>query len=357
MKIHIALLSAVILALSFTVEAKNKQNKSIKQDVSKNNPALTTNRENAKPQDVFFPQQDIVRFTVNVNTVFPDDSSITMAVQDSENYVADYGVLLLPVSYSPLEKSTRLIISCHGAGGGVTANTSQIERSTVSKYLVSMGYAVMDMNGLAIENMGGPVAVQAYLKGYYWVIHHYNIARDGVFIMGASMGGLTSNNLVYNSGLPVLAQAAFCPVLDIYSQAWMHPWYPTTRTEIAHWYNFKGYMKGQSYNGEYHPEKVIGFNPILTRTIEISGKNYKIHPIPVKIWQADKDPMVDYKVTFKYVQNIKNAGGYAELRTFDAVSHEPQDLGNDAGIFTYQGIDYKLKPAVREVALWFDRFN
>ncbi len=171
------------------------------------------------------------------------------------------------------------------------------------------------------------------------------------------MGGLTSNNLVYNSGLPVLAQAAFCPVLDIYSQAWQHPWFPTTRTEIAHWYDFNGYVPGQSYKGEFQPDKVKGFNPVLNRTIEISGTKYKIHPVPYKIWMADEDPMVSYQTAADFINWIKNAGGYAELRGFKAKSHEPQDLGEDVGIFTYLGTDYKLKPAVKELALWFERFN
>jgi hypothetical protein len=174
--------------------------------------------------------------------------------------------------------------------------------------------------------------------------------------MGASMGGLTSNNLVYSGTLPVIAQAAFCPVLDLYSEAWMHPWYKTTRTEIAHWHHFEGFKEGEPYQGEYQPQKVKGFNPIESGTIEISGTKYKFHPVPVKIWHADKDPMVNWEISREYVECIKNAGGWAELRTFPAVSHEPQDLGPVCGTFRYYGKEYSLKPAVRELALWFGRF-
>ena len=301
--------------------------------------------------------KSLIHFTVNVNTIFPDCKGTTLAMQDTVKIVTDNGVLMLPEPYSEKGKPTRLIIACHGAGGGVTPTGSQLESGTTSKYLVSLGYAVMDMNGLAIENIGGPIAMQCYLKGYHWVLDHYNIKKDGVFITGGSMGGVTSNNLVYFGSLPVLAQAAFCPLLDIYSGGWMHPWYKTTRTEIAHWYNFDGYVEGQPYKGDYQPEKVKGFNPVLNRTIEISGTKYKIHPVPYKVWQANGDPMVSYQTTKDYITWIRNAGGYAELRTFDAVSHEPQDLGPDVGTFIYQGKEYKLKPAVKELALWFDRFN
>lgn len=312
---------------------------------------------NAKVSNIENTKRSLIHFTVNVNTVFSDCKGSTLALQDSEKIVADNGVLLLPESYSAKGKPTRLIIACHGAGGGVTPTGSQLENGITAKYLASLGYAVMDMNGLAIENIGGPTAIQCYLKGYNYVLDHYNIIRDGVFVTGGSMGGVTSNNLVYFGSLPVLAQAAFCPLLDIYSGGWMHPWYPTTRTEIAHWYNFDGYIEGQPYKGEYQPDKVKGFNPILNRVIEISGAKYKIHPVPYKVWQGNRDPMVSYQTTLDFITYIKNAGGYAELRTFDAISHEPQDLGPDLGKFKYLGKEYGLKPAVKELGLWFGRFN
>lgn len=311
----------------------------------------------AQTKNEAIKNQGIVHFTVNVNTVFPDCKSSNLALQDSEKIVQDNGVILLPESYSEKGKPTRLIIACHGAGGGVTPTNSQLESGLTAKYLASLGYAVIDMNGLAIENIGGPTAIQCYIKGYHYVLDHFNIIRDGVFITGGSMGGVTSNNLVYFGSLPVLAQAAFCPLLDIYSGGWMHPWYPTTRTEIAHWYNFDGYVEGQPYKGEYQPDKVKGFNPILNRVTEISGVKYKIHPVPYKVWQGNRDPMVSYQMTLDFITSIKNAGGYAELRTFDAPSHEPQDLGPEVGKFKYMGKEYGLKPAVKELGLWFGRFN
>ena len=62
----------------------------------------------------------------------------------------DHGMIALPDSYSERGKPTRLVISCHGAGGTVTTNDSQIESQELTKYLLANGYAVMDMNGLPV---------------------------------------------------------------------------------------------------------------------------------------------------------------------------------------------------------------
>ena len=40
-------------------------------------------------------------------------------VQSFENLYEDYGLIILPDTYSDCGPSTRLVISCHGAGGTV----------------------------------------------------------------------------------------------------------------------------------------------------------------------------------------------------------------------------------------------
>ena len=41
---------------------------------------------------------------------------------------------------------------------------------------------------------------------------------------GASMGGISSTNLVLSGKIPVLVQTGFCPVLDTYNEIFLHPW-------------------------------------------------------------------------------------------------------------------------------------
>ena len=92
-------------------------------------------------------KKNIHRFRIAVNCAnFSFDN--TNDVQDSEQIYEDYGMIALPDSYCETGKKTRLVINCHGAGGTVTTDDSQVEQQTVTKYLLANGYAVMDVNGL-----------------------------------------------------------------------------------------------------------------------------------------------------------------------------------------------------------------
>ena len=89
----------------------------------------------------------------------------------------DNGFIILPDSYANNGTPTRLVINCHGVGGTVTTDDSQVEHQTLTQYLVANGYAVMDVNGLPWEyaekngidlrnNIGRPIAIQSYIKAY-----------------------------------------------------------------------------------------------------------------------------------------------------------------------------------------------
>ena len=92
----------------------------------------------------------IHRFTVEVNCApmyIPEDNLGPEFADTYEPYT-DYGVLVFPDSYKDKGKKTRLVISAHGGGGTVSADSSQAEFQSISRYLVANGYAVMDVNGL-----------------------------------------------------------------------------------------------------------------------------------------------------------------------------------------------------------------
>ena len=77
-------------------------------------------------------------------------------------------------------------------------------------------------------------------------------------------------------------------------------------------------------NGEYHydEKKVSGYNPT-------NNKKAEIYPVPVKFWHCIDDEIVSYEVTKDFVDNIKNNGGIAYLRTFPYGGHEPQLVGEN----------------------------
>ena len=299
----------------------------------------------------------IHRFKVSVNCNITDENIITDKVQDKECLYDDYGFLILPDSYTESGKKTRLVIFCHGAGGTVTTDDAQTEHSILSKYLTANGYAVMDVNGLPEKyseefdidirnNIGSPIATRSYIKAYHYCMDNFNFKPD-VFVFGASMGGISSANLVLSGSIPVIAHGAFCPVLDTYNQIFKNPW-----TDGAPKFALgKIYGLSTDENGEYiyDESKILGFNPA-------KNKKAECYPVPLKFWQCIDDSVVPYEVTKKFVEKIKENGGNATLRTFPYGGHEPQLAGepveNPSGNVKYGDETLKILPAVEEVFIW-----
>ena len=275
----------------------------------------------------------------------------------------DCGLIALPDSYTETGEPTRLIVNCHGAGGTVTTDDSQIEQQMLTKYLLANGYAVMDVNGLPTEfaelkgidirnNIGSPVALQSYVKAYRYCMANFNLKKE-VFVHGGSMGGISSTNLVLSGYLPVIAQSGFCPVLDTYNQIFLNPWCGgLPKKALGEFYELK-----KDENGEfiYDEAKISGYNPMGRLKTE-GDKEYLDYPVPVKFWQCEDDTTVRIDSTKRFVAAIKNAGRDAHLRTFPAGGHEPQLYGNPienpSGIDIWRGEKIKITPAVEEAFLW-----
>lgn len=304
----------------------------------------------------------IHRFTVPVNCYISDECAVTDKVQDSRKLYDDCGMLILPESYTDDGAPTRLVIICHGAGGTVSTDDSQIERQELTRYLVANGYAVMDVNGLpdkyAAErdidirnNIGSPIAVRSYVKAYHYCMDHFNLKPD-VFVHGASMGGISSTNLVLSGMIPVIAHSAYCPVLDTYNQIYLHPWCDgLPKFALGKIY---GLDVGDDGEYVYDESKVIGYNPA-------KNKKAETYPVPVKFWQCADDPVVSYEVTRKFIDTARANGCVAHLRTFPYGEHEPQLVGdpleNPSGIDVLDGLKIAVRPAVEETFIWIENFN
>ena len=312
-------------------------------------------------------QKNIHRFKIAVNCAsFSLDG--TSEVQDRKQIYDDQGMIALPDSYSETGRGTRLVINCHGAGGTVTTDDSQVEQQMLTKYLLANGYAVMDVNGLPNDfakikgvdirnNIGSPVAVQSYVKAYRYCIDRFNLKREA-FIHGASMGGISSTNVVLSNCIPIIAQSGFCPVLDTYNQIFLRPWSKgLPKTALGELYHFERDASGDYI---YDENKVCGFNP-MGRLLRIGEKETLPYPVPVKFWQCEDDETVAIDSTKRFVSAIRNAGGIAYLRTFPKGGHEPQLCGeflNDpSGNTVWADEVIQITPAVEEVFLWFKRFD
>ena len=310
---------------------------------------------------------NVHRFQIAVNCE-PIFSGCSEELRDSEKLYDDYGFLALPDTYTEDGKATRLVISCHGAGGTVETDDSQVERQTFTKYLLANGYAVMDVNGLPKEysekegidirnNIGSYIAVQSYVKAYHYCVENFNLKRE-VFLHGGSMGGISSTNVVLSGAIPVIAQSGFCPVLDTYSQIFLRPWSGgLPRTALGKLYQLEKDAEGKYI---YDESRVAGYNP-MSRCFSSDGKEYAFYPVPLKFWQCENDDTVSIEDTKRFVSAIRNGGGMAYLRTFPEGGHEPQDYGDvvekPAGTAVFEGETLEIRPAVEEAFLWIKRFD
>ncbi len=301
-------------------------------------------------------------FSIPVNCYLPDENAVSDKLQDFEQIYEDHGCLLLPDSYTDTGVPTRLVISCHGAGGTVTTDDAQVMGQVLTRYLLANGYAVMDVNGLPEEfaakegvdlrnNIGSPIAVRSYVKAYHYCMEHFNFKRE-VFVHGGSMGGISSTNLVLCGCISVIAHSAFCPVLDTYNEIFLHPWSSgLPKIALGKIYGFDMDEDGEYV---YDERKLCGYNPAQSR----KAKRY---PVPVKFWHCVDDEVVSFAVTKRFVDGIKENGGIAHLRALPYGGHEPQLVGEPVatpcGNAVVGGEALKITPAVEEVFVWIRSFD
>lgn len=315
--------------------------------------------------------------------------AINKATIESGDYTAysDYGILFLPATYKSTGAKTRLVIACHGSGTVIDDNFD-IDTKDYIKTLVHMGYAVMDVNGGVADgrHYGAYFAVSSYIKAYHHVINNYNIYPD-VFVFGASMGGLCSFALVQGSEIPVIAQAAICPVTDLLRQAWMSPWwnesgnYGKQRERIAEYYNFDNYASytsgtaktATSTDMQYFVDnykKTMGYNPMVNCAINgldvittaTSGYSalyadlVKFHDIPLLALHAEDDNYVAYEFTTYIVEAIKRGGGTVYFKSYATGGHSP-NLGGAVTLTGVDGVTFSSYDSLSRIVNWFNRFN
>ncbi len=301
------------------------------------------------------------RFSIMVNCYIPDETAMTDQVQDFEECYEDHGFIILPDQYSEDGAPTRLVINCHGAGGWVMADDAVVEHSNLTQYLVANGYAVMDVNGLPEEyaamlgvdiryNIGSPIAVRSYVKAYHYCMEHFNLYPE-VFIQGGSMGGLSGANLVLSGCIPVIAHSAFCPLLDPYNGLFLRQ----TKKGLGKDAICKLYRFEKDENGEYiyDERKLKGFDPFR-------NQKAACYPVPVKFWHCVDDHVVDFEITQKFVDRIKENGGIAYLRALPYGKHGPKNVGtvqNPCGNTKFGDEEIEITPAVEEAFIWIRNFS
>lgn len=333
------------------------------------------------------PTDGIVRFKTQINADLTyQNIESTSSPQDGENLLEDDAILWLPDNYSKTGRALKLVIFCHGSGETIDVNRTSLPEPF--GYLLANGYAMLDVNGIPKQLSGGdgvhfnnPLALQSYVKAYHFVINHYNIDRNGVYLSGMSLGGGMGLLLAQSKQLPVRATGVFCPTSDQFYQSWCRPWTANQRYKIAKYFNFNDYNTFQfSVSGtptqseidyfKQNTDKIIGYNPIHMNTTNWKEiLPYEANDIenafnelvrgsmsPTKIWHCEDDNVVPPTFSRYFIQSLKNGGQIAQYRPFPTGGHYAWIGGNQIVGKDKEGNDYLINVAGYELLKWFERF-
>ena len=347
--------------------------------ISKNLRIITS--ENISEFIPSYKSADRVDFTVKVYRDFDDTE------------YEDNAVLFLPKSYSANGEPTRLIIHCHGSGRVIDSDLT-IGTIQYLPIFYHNGYAILDVNG-GIDggrHYGADFAIQSYVKAYKYAITHYNLYKE-VFVLGASMGGLASTTLVQSGLIPVIAQGLFCPVVDLYKQAWQNPWYSESsdysvqRKNIALYYGFDNCDTFADWTTSQYPsasekqyfldniQKVSGYNPIFTKSLgnenisvayeatngsdeeKVAYNNMqKLYPVPLNIIVADSDSTVKPRYSKYFAEMLQNGGCIVNYKTYSSSLHTPM-WGDVNTLACKDGESISIYENMLDMLKWFDKWN
>ena len=191
--------------------------------------------------------------------------------------------------------------------------------------------------------MGCPEHLFTIYRAYRHAVKNYNLS-ERVFLAGASMGGHVAMNFINTFPNIVIAAGLIYPRLNIdgvtvdghycigtWDKRESRNGNPSTHDRVVEAYRFP--------SDEWCEENTIGFNPYRTRSfINSDGERVVIPPCPIKIWQGTSDTTVDPVMVKEFVQSVRRAGCYIELRLLEGVAHH-------------------ITPVMRkELPLWFNRF-
>ena len=332
-------------------------------------------------------------FTYDVDTSFDNvyDDVRSTSIIGSPVISEDNGMIRLPESYTPDGLPTRLVILNHGAAGEVTSSSAEDASSSFALLLQKKGYAVLYINGVPANmrnekyltkatHMGGYVYQRSALAAYKYVTEKYNLAKDGCFIIGRSMGGVTSLNLAMSGAIPVKALALDAPVIDAFHDAyfdgywangtlggktgaifpWIQQWrycdftndtytipvgeykvfgstynvsveevkplanlYNSTRDMAILWHlnsdiqcGYNAYKTGDFLVKNLDDAHV--YNTSTDNDDEYYGKKL---PCPCKIWFGSGDTVNQPSIAERFVRKCRNGGSIAVLRTVPTNDH------------------------------------
>ena len=346
--------------------------------------------------------QRVTYFTIDVECTQPQTTQFTAVGVNTAPYAnkvyKDNCVLYLPATYSPEGTPVKLVIFCKQGSSQITDSSSPIENLKIFNYLISLGYAVLGVDGmpdglvseLKLDDtrvVGNYVAARATSLAYDYVVDNYNIDSNGCFIFGYSQGGHYAQNVVDLTPIPILAVAEMSPVCSMRYHQWDLKTSKTiggvsftrpARLNIARLYGFPTVANDTDLaNLEYNAMNVAGYDPWTRNVIDPymdfvqSGNLWKLPDgvdlnditmkkftrAPLKIWCAENDTALGCDVMKVYIKAIKNAGQIADIRVYSTGGHSIYSAQSSIGTFTENNKSHNLIPVAYEIAQWYNNFG
>jgi hypothetical protein len=183
------------------------------------------------------------------------------------------------------------------------------------------------------------------------------------------MGGLMSSNLLNNSNIPVLAHVLTAGIVDLFNQAYLNPFFGGSKGTIYQTAKYNNFRNYQTFNPtsltaqqriDYfnaNLDRVAGFNPINTKTTDVSGVKYTQWKCPLLMIHSVYDNVVLPAKNIELKDNIKRSGGICEIRLIDdgntySNQHAPIEIGTI--VETINGIS--VTSTMKELYLFITRF-
>lgn len=313
-------------------------------------------------------------------------------------------VLYLPLSYTPDQTPTKLIIYCKHGSSLISCEEDIILQEKVMVLALKEGYAILGVNGIPTSwredlkicerLVGNPLSISSYKRAYDYVLDHYNIYNEA-FVYGFSQGGMGALNVANLSGIPVKAAILNSPALSMRFHQWdlIAPciidnvtYLKSARLNIARIFNFPTLSTNESLESLTYDENLLkGYDCYSYHTDspyveyvqknnlwclpegksinQIKSKTYLSYP--VKIWCGTKDSAVGIDVMKVFIQSIKNAGGKGEIRIFQGGTHGLNNIPNQKE-YTYtfindrgfkEEVKFKIKTSDIEMLLFLAEYG
>ena len=344
------------------------------------------------------PTSGYENFLVDVDINIATTNNSVEAVADSIDLQKDRCVLVLPKNYNRSGKPTRLIICGHGTGWKCISSTAKPWVGDLNLDLfLNEGYALLGLNGtpgnldgLTNGHNGTPQCYRSVLAAYKYIIGKYNIAKNGVFTIGYSMGTLMTTQISCFNDIPVLAQIVYSPSFPlIKSQFTLKS--AEVRERMCDMFGFVGQkptFTNQNPPSEQEKKYVIdnfekwcGYDPLIngitggkakeTFNIWVASSKLSdtfekelyenlgiVRKIPIKFFLCDDDTTASPRWTDYLTTMMRNAGCYCEERHYATGGHTaPPTAGDDIEVNTLLGGNMTVNSSSYEGLLFLKRYD